>query len=453
MVLQIARAPAAAWAASSKILADGQVGVARNPDGTDETRIGDGIHTWANLPAGIGGRVRKGDLVIDVRDYGAVCDGTTDDTSAVVSAAAAASALKVVTIGGNSYRAGATLFFPAGKTLKLTSLAAPIVLTCNVRGAGATLLAPQAYAQAVLRVGHPTSGNVLHNAEISLPDVTKTAPASDFTAGSIGVEIRNLTHSQVRFGRVSWFETAHHYNGVGIGTAYCEFFPGWVDLCKVGYALRPDVASLGWVNQNTWHGGGITQSANGFSGAATRRTGYRHVALDGGAGNVVHGNTFVGCSFEGDLSEYYLEFINAANNVFMGSTRFEQGTAPMTCTVNATTNVITTTSSLALTTGDPVTFLAVTTMPGGVTAGTVYYAKSISGNDFAISTTSGGATLDITSAGSGVWAFRPPTIKFDNSAGTTDFNRITEDFNSWPGPLGVIRVGAAASTPKSPVLG
>jgi hypothetical protein len=394
------------------------------------------------------------EVVISVRNYGAACDGTTDDTAAVVAAAAAASALKVLTVGGNVYSPGATLFFPPGTTIKLSTLSAPIVLSCNVQGAGSTLLAPQTYAQAVLRVGHPTSGSVLQAADISLPDVTKTTPATDFTASSIGVEIRNLYHSRVRFGRVSWFETAHLYNGVGIGTCYNTFHPGAVDLCKIGYALKPDVASGGWVNQNTWVGGGISQSApNGMSGGSTRRSGYRHVVLDGGAGNTVHGNSFVGCSFEGDYSEFFIEFINAASNVFIGSTRLEQGTAPMTSTANATTNLVTSTSSLSLTAGDPVTFLAVTTMPGGLTSGVVYYARDISGNDFAVAATSGGSAIDITSAGSGLWAFRPPTIKFNNTGGTTQDNRITEDFNSWPGPLGVLRTGAAAPAPKSPVLG
>ncbi len=34
--------------------------------------------------------------------------------------------------------------------------------------------------------------------------------------------------------------------------------------------------------------------------------------------------------------------------------------------------------------------------------GTVYFVKTVSGNDITISTTSGGATLDITAAGAGL---------------------------------------------------
>lgn len=456
MVYKPTRGNASTWDSSGTVLAEGQLGVVNYTDGTRQIVVGDGSHTRSSLP-----RIKdplavsKGDLILDVRDYGAVGDGTTNDTTAIGNAAAAASALKVLTIGGNSYRPGATVFFPPGKTFNLSSLSSPIVLSCNVNGAGATLLAPQTYAQAVLRVGHPTSGNLLHTADISLPDVTKTTPATDFTAGSIGVEIRNLYHSRVRFGRVSWFETAHLYNGVGMGTCYNTFHPGWVDLCKVGYALRPDVASGGWINQNTWLAGGIAQAApNGMAGGASHRTGYRHVVLDGGAGNTVSGNTFVGCSFEGDYSEYFIEFINAADNVFLGSTRFEQGTAGRAVTITTGTDTITTTSTpLGAAVGDPVTFLTNVSFASPITAGTIYYVKTVSGNDFTISTTSGGSTLDLTTAGSGMLAFRAPIIRFDNTSTFNKGNRITEDYNSYPGPIGAIRVGSAAPAPLTPILG
>ncbi|MES2753837.1 MAG: hypothetical protein V4659_04155 [Pseudomonadota bacterium] len=42
------------------------------------------------------------------------------------------------------------------------------------------------------------------------------------------------------------------------------------------------------------------------------------------------------------------------------------------------------------------------TLPTGITEGVVYFVKTLSGNDITISTTSGGATLDITAAGKGL---------------------------------------------------
>jgi len=41
-------------------------------------------------------------------------------------------------------------------------------------------------------------------------------------------------------------------------------------------------------------------------------------------------------------------------------------------------------------------------LPTGITEGTVYFVKTVSGNDITLSATQGGATLDLTTAGSGV---------------------------------------------------
>lgn len=53
---------------------------------------------------------------------------------------------------------------------------------------------------------------------------------------------------------------------------------------------------------------------------------------------------------------------------------------------------------------DEITFLALaggSVLPTGITEGTRYFVKTSSGNDITISTTQGGATLDITAAGAG----------------------------------------------------
>lgn len=42
------------------------------------------------------------------------------------------------------------------------------------------------------------------------------------------------------------------------------------------------------------------------------------------------------------------------------------------------------------------------TLPTGMTEGTVYFVKTISGNDITIAATSGGATIDLTTVGSGI---------------------------------------------------
>jgi hypothetical protein len=70
-------------------------------------------------------------------------------------------------------------------------------------------------------------------------------------------------------------------------------------------------------------------------------------------------------------------------------------------TAVAATDTITIPGLTGVAVADQIAFLAPTggTIPTGVTAGTVYYVKTLSGNDITISTTSGGSTLDITAAG------------------------------------------------------
>lgn len=50
-------------------------------------------------------------------------------------------------------------------------------------------------------------------------------------------------------------------------------------------------------------------------------------------------------------------------------------------------------------------------LPSGITEGTVYFVKTLSGNDITVSTTQGGAAVDITAAGDGLaWKITPIVI-------------------------------------------
>lgn len=70
--------------------------------------------------------------------------------------------------------------------------------------------------------------------------------------------------------------------------------------------------------------------------------------------------------------------------------------------------------------GDQITFRAPTggTIPTGITAGTVYFVKTLSTNDITISTTSGGSTLDITAAGQ-VLCFRVTPVTLGGGVAVT----------------------------------
>lgn len=60
--------------------------------------------------------------------------------------------------------------------------------------------------------------------------------------------------------------------------------------------------------------------------------------------------------------------------------------------------------------GDRVALLGIlgASLPGGTTDSTTLYVKTVSGNDLTLSTTSGGATLDLTSVGTGALVLLSP---------------------------------------------
>jgi hypothetical protein len=57
-------------------------------------------------------------------------------------------------------------------------------------------------------------------------------------------------------------------------------------------------------------------------------------------------------------------------------------------------------------------------LPTGMTSGVVYFVKTLSGNDITISTTQGGATVDLTSVGDGL-AFKVTPIAITSSPSVT----------------------------------
>lgn len=69
----------------------------------------------------------------------------------------------------------------------------------------------------------------------------------------------------------------------------------------------------------------------------------------------------------------------------------------------------------ALSVGDRVSFypLPGASLPTGITEGTIYWVKTVSGNDITISTTSGGTTVDITAVGSG-FAIKSAVLSVSN---------------------------------------
>lgn len=94
----------------------------------------------------------------------------------------------------------------------------------------------------------------------------------------------------------------------------------------------------------------------------------------------------------------------------------------------ATSDTITIPGLSGVAVDDRITFAATlgSTMPTGVTEGTVYFVKTVSGNDITIATTSGGTTVDVTAAGSGVAYKVTPLVVTSSPAVTPSLTTSTQ---------------------------
>jgi hypothetical protein len=360
------------------------------------------------------------DRVYKPEAYGAIGDGVADDTSAVIAAFNAANADAKAGLVASILHPGATVVMDG--IYNLATLAGPITITCDLRGGASTVRAPANYANTVFIIGRTTSGDIFQNADIIMPDVVKVGNTT-LTPGSVGVKVQNLYNSNVTFARTTYFETGIHFTGLGNGTVYNRFFVGWISYCKVSMLFKP--SANGHVNQNTFVGGGMQQSPS-FDGGGTKRAGWRHAVLDGASINSVNGNTFVGVSFEGDVSEFILEFKHALDNVFIGC-RFEQGTAGKSVSLTADTFI---SANHGLTVGRVITFSA-TTLPTGLIAPNPYYVVEVASVDtFKISKKKGGPVITFATNGAGITYFRPAAIKYTSATNqNVTRNVISEPVN------------------------
>lgn len=145
-------------------------------------------------------------------------------------------------------------------------------------------------------------------------------------------------------------------------------------------------------------------------------TGYSRQAIArSGSGWTVSGNQvsnaaliqFGNCTAGGPVTANFVSVGVAASgaSVILYRAPIGVATAPKAFTAVAATDIVTVPAhSLAVNDKAAMFSTPAAALPTGVTEGTIYFVKTVSGNDLTLSATQGGATLDITGAGSGIIA-------------------------------------------------
>jgi hypothetical protein len=180
-------------------------------------------------PTGTGAVARSaaskfGDTV-SVKDFGAVGDGTTDDTVAINAALAA----------------HASVYLPVG-TYRTT---APITLNANniLFGAGVTSVIKNTTASSVIRSVTPTGARIYH---VGGGNFKIEGNTSGIVAGSVGLDMQNVTYASWTDVWINYVETGIRH-GNGYASFYNDYFTCTITSCTTGV----DNSTLGNENRFT----------------------------------------------------------------------------------------------------------------------------------------------------------------------------------------------------------
>jgi hypothetical protein len=365
---------------------------------------------------------------ISPEDFGAVGDGTADDTTAVIAAFTYANTFVFDGLASTIHHPGAEVVL-RGK-YKLTSLASAISIKCNVKSKGASFIVPAAYASEVVRIGYDSVGDLLSTANIELPDIYKAAISA--VAGSVGVRVANLNTSRVWFGRTTSFETGLLFGGIGQGCVYNDFYLNHLSYCTKLISIIPGTA--GWANDNNFYKGNL------YQGGGHRVSGNYQVYIDG-TNSTVASNNFWGISLEGDGSEYLVYVKKAGNNTFWGA-HHESGFAALDVTVSGATL---TDVAHGLAVGDMLMLYA-TVLPTGMYDLQAYYVIATPTADtFTIGLDKNGSAITFSSAGTAVKYIVQNRVLFDGAGSVQTYdNTFVNLFTPPSNTLQVIESGSTA---------
>lgn len=180
--------------------------------------------------------------VVSVRDFGAVGDGTTNDTAAIQTCFTAAAVI------------GAKVVIPATSTGYL--ITDTLTLTTDLDMTGAELWYNGTRDRAAMVVG--TTGTIISQLSIRGLFIrgggfTGASAISWPSANFVGVKSFGLHQSQVELAYIGGFNIGWWlYADTTDGSAYNAFYGGRIENCQVGLQLSGAGATSnhGWVNEN-----------------------------------------------------------------------------------------------------------------------------------------------------------------------------------------------------------
>lgn len=337
--------------------------------------------------------------VVDVTWFGAVGDGTTDDTTAIANAIAACAS-------------GGAVWFPPGLTFQITStisLTAPIKLFSTTRN-GAILRWDGNDGTMFNRVEETTNtrfqGLEVQDIQFKLSDENDACKYFVINGGNNDCRFINcrFTGSDVGGGGTGGQHMAVEFNPGSTNGAFYHLFDHchFRNLYKGLNFLTGTVAITEVKVRGCAFGGTKFPYWGGGSGGSARIT---------------------ESSFEGQNTGMFVAIYSDKTNFSIRNCRFEmdgsswsteaQCLAPSAAAaaVNLGTDTITSTAH-GLIDNDLVTVETTGTLPGGVTQGIIYYVNQVDADNFQLSLSSGpGSAVDLhTSQGSGTHTFRKVNV-------------------------------------------